>query len=121
MHELSLCNSIRGIVTRAASGRRVETVHVQVGQLRQVVPETLVYCWGLVTDGSELAGSRLDIDSVPVTLECQSCSATTTVEHKLVLVCGACQSGDIRVVTGEEFMITSLDLAAADTAPEPAT
>lgn len=114
MHELSLCNSIRGIVTRAAGDRRVETVHVRVGQLRQVIPDTLAYCWGLVTEGTDLAGSRLAIDSVPVSLACRACSATTTVEHSLVLVCGSCRSGDIRIVTGEEFMITSLDLAPRD-------
>lgn len=113
MHELSLCNSIHGIVTRAAAGRPVSVVHLHVGQLRQVVPETLRYCWGLVCEGGELAGSRLEIDSIPVTALCQQCSATTTVEHSLVLVCAACGSGNLTVQTGEEFIITSLALAPA--------
>ena len=55
MHELSLCQSIYGITDRAREGRPVVTVRLRVGALRQVVPETLKYCWGVVTDTTPLA------------------------------------------------------------------
>ncbi len=110
MHELSLCRSIHGIVDRARSGRSVSVVHLQVGQLRQVVPETLSYCWGLVSEDGPLAGSTLDIDHVPVVLSCRACGETTRVAHVLVLTCAACGSGDVAMVTGEEFLVTSIDL-----------
>lgn len=113
MHELSLCQSIHRIVSRAAQGRPVTVVHLQVGQLRQVVPDTLAYCWELVCEGGELAGSVLAIDSVPVEVSCRACSRTTVVEHSLVLVCRACGSGEVTVIRGEEFLITSADLAPA--------
>lgn len=110
MHELSLCQSIHGIVDRAREGRPVEVVHLQVGRLRQVVPETLAYCWTLVTDGGPLAGSRLDIDHVPVVLDCGDCGRRTTVADALLLTCGSCGSGAIGVVSGEELLVTSIDL-----------
>lgn len=113
MHELSLCRSIHGIVERARAehgGRPVSTVYLQVGQLRQVVPGTLAYCWSLLTEDGPLAGSALEIDHVPVELSCRECAASTTVEHALVLVCGACGSAQVDVVRGEEFMVTSIDL-----------
>ncbi|MCL8025396.1 hydrogenase maturation nickel metallochaperone HypA [Nocardioides bruguierae] len=119
MHELSLCRSIAGIVENARGGRAVATVHLRVGQLRQVVPETLVYCWGLVSDGGPLAGSRLEVESVPVVLDCRACGETTTVAHVLVLTCAACGSGDIVVRTGEELLVTSLDLAPPTPDPDP--
>ena len=118
MHELSLCHSILGIAERGRGGRAVTTVHLQVGQLRQVVPETLRYCWTLVAAGTGLDGSSLEIDHIPVTLDCRACGTTTTVEHRLVLTCAQCGSGDIQVVTGEEFVLTSLDLAPLP-APDP--
>jgi len=58
VHELSLCGSIGSIVERHAAGRPVSVIHVQIGQLRQVVPDTLVYCWELVSEGTQLAGSQ---------------------------------------------------------------
>ncbi|MGD9960696.1 hydrogenase maturation nickel metallochaperone HypA [Nocardioides sp.] len=111
MHELSLCRSIYGIVDKARDSRSVATVHLQVGQLRQVVPDTLCYCWSMITEASPLAGSELEIDHVPVRLDCRACGERTTVEHVLVLTCASCSSGDISLHTGEEFMVTSIDLA----------
>lgn len=113
MHELSLCRSIYGIVDKARDDRTVTAIHLQVGQLRQVVPDTLTYCWSMITETTPLAGSTLDIDHVPVRLDCAACGERTTVEHVLVLTCAACSSGDISLHTGEEFMVTSIDLAPA--------
>ena len=115
MHELSLCRSIYGIVDRAREGRSVRTVYLQVGQLRQVVPDTLTYCWGLVTQETPLDGSDLVVDHVPVQLDCRACGERTVVEHVLVLTCSACGSGDISMLTGEELMVTGLDLAIRPT------
>jgi hydrogenase nickel incorporation protein HypA/HybF len=120
VHELSLCRSIYGIVDKARGDRSVSAVHLQVGQLRQVVPDTLTYCWSMITEASPLAGSELDIDHVPVRLDCAACGARTTVEHVLVLTCAGCQSGDITQLTGEEFMVTSIDLSPL-VAPTPTT
>ena len=121
MHELSLCHSIVDIVERARGERQVLAVELQVGQLRQVVPQTLEYCWGLVTAEGPLAGAELVIDHVPVALECLACGETTVVEHALVLTCGACGAGEIRLLRGEEFMVTSLRVATATAPGAPAS
>ena len=110
MHELSICRSIFTIADRARERRRVAVIHLQVGHLRQIVPQTLEHCWGLVTERTDLEGSRLDIEHVPVALACGDCGVTTTAAHNLVLTCSACGSGRITVTRGEEFMMTSMDL-----------
>lgn len=110
MHELSLCRSIYAIADRAREGRPVDVVHLQVGRLRQVVPQTLEHCWGLVTEQTGLSGSRLDIDHVAIELRCHRCEALTGVAHELVLTCARCGSGDVAVARGEEFMVTSMQL-----------
>ncbi|MBV9057527.1 MAG: hydrogenase maturation nickel metallochaperone HypA [Pseudonocardiales bacterium] len=38
MHELSICRSIARIVAQYVEDREVRTIHVRVGQLRQVIP-----------------------------------------------------------------------------------
>jgi hydrogenase nickel incorporation protein HypA/HybF len=110
MHELSMCGSIYEIVERAASGRPVAVIHLQVGQLRQVVPDTLSYCWSLVSDQTFLAGSELEVDSVPVRLRCLDCQSETTLTDQLLLLCPSCYGDHVRVTTGEEFQLTSLEL-----------
>ena len=110
MHELSLCGSIYEIVDRAAAGRAVSVIHLQIGQLRQIVPDTLKYCWTLVSDQTDLAGSELEVDSVPVTLLCSECSALTTLADEPLFLCDGCGGSHVSVTTGEEFMLTSLEL-----------
>jgi hydrogenase nickel incorporation protein HypA/HybF len=111
VHELSLCRSIYGIVDRARGDRPVEVVHLQIGQLRQVVPQTLAYCWDVITAETPLAGSRLDVDHVPVVLDC-ACGARTTVGEELVLTCAACDGADVTLCNGEELMVTAVDLTS---------
>jgi len=113
VHELSLCGSIANIVTRHAAGRPVSVIHVQVGQLRQVVPDTLVFCWELVSEGTPLAGSRIDVEGVPARMRCRACGHVAEVGDLPVFACRDCGSIDAEVIAGEEFMVTSLDLAAA--------
>ncbi len=113
MHELSICGSIADIVTRRAAGRGVKVINVRVGQLRQVVPDTLVYCWELVSAETPLAGSRISVESVPARIRCRSCEQVTDVGAVPVFACGGCGGFDAEVVSGEEFLITSLELEAA--------
>ncbi|MGH8962340.1 MAG: hydrogenase maturation nickel metallochaperone HypA [Jatrophihabitantaceae bacterium] len=111
MHELSICGSIADAVLRRAGERRVETIHVRIGQLRQVVPDTLSYCWGLVSTESELDGSVLEVQTVPARIRCQDCEQTSELGELPLFVCGHCRSVAVSVVAGEEFMITALDVA----------
>lgn len=110
MHELALCQSIYGIADRAREGRPVSVVHLRVGALRQVVPETLTYCWQVVTDTTALGGSRLDVESVPGSLCCRSCGATTVLADQFLIACASCGGADVDVVHGEELAVVSLDL-----------
>jgi len=111
VHELSLCGSIANIVERHAAGRSVSVIRIQIGQLRQVVPDTLVYCWDLVSEGTPLAGSRIDVEAIPARIRCRACDQIAEVGDLPVLVCRECGSTDAEIVSGEEFMITSMELA----------
>lgn len=109
MHELSICSSIVGIVKKHAAGREVRTVHVRIGAMRQIVPDTLTYCWSLVTESSELAGAELAIERIPAKIRCTNCGREQVLDE-LAMACQEC-TGSVDLVEGDEFMITSLDLA----------
>ena len=109
VHELSICTSLARIVEAHADGRTVEVVHLDVGQLRQVIPDTLRYSWEIVVIDTPLAGSVLDINHIPAVLQCRDCDTRTTIDVP-VFRCG-CGSTAVDVVGGEELLVTSLDLA----------
>lgn len=110
MHELSLCRSIHQVVEKAAGDRSVAVVNLRVGKLRQVVPGTLIYCWGLVTSDGPLAGSELVIESVPVVAHCPRCQCDIDIVQTLVLVCELCGAAGLDIVSGDEFLVTTIDL-----------
>jgi len=84
---------------------------LQVGRLRQAVPDRLTYCWTLVSDQTELAGTELEVDLVPVTLVCTECDFIITLANQPVLLCSRCGGSQVSVTTGKELMLTSLELA----------
>ncbi|MAT03448.1 MAG: hydrogenase expression protein HupH [Acidimicrobiaceae bacterium] len=109
MHEFSLCRAIAATVESHADGRPVSVVRITVGHFRQVVPDSMVHCWELQVHGTELDGSRLVIDEVPAVIECAGCGARTTLELP-VHRCGQCDSLSTRLISGEEFLIDSIDI-----------
>ena len=112
MHELSLCEAIAGAVTRHAGGQPVTRVLVRIGHLRQVVPDALTFSWQMLSTGTDLEGSVLEVESVPATVACKACGTTTTLDMPIV-ACGECFSRDVTLLTGEEFAVVSLELADA--------
>lgn len=110
MHELSLCGAIMDTVSEHADGRSVRTVNLRIGHFRQVVPDTLQFCWQARTAGTDFEGCELRVDYVPATVRCDRCGTTTTLAHP-ILQCGSCDSTDVVLKTGEEFVIESVDLA----------
>ena len=110
MHELSLCRAIAGVVKDQAGDRRVDVVRVQVGALRQVVPDSLAFCWTIVRDDEDMPGAELELEFVPAEIQCNGCGQQSEIESRWSVACPRCTSADVTVVRGEEFLVTSVDV-----------
>lgn len=109
MHELSLCRAIADTVRDHAAHRTVSRVAVQIGHLRQVVPDTLQFCWTLAVEETDLEGCVLAIEHVPAVVACAKCATETTIDRP-VLLCGLCGNRAVELVSGEEFLVASIDV-----------
>jgi len=112
MHELAVCEAIAGTVRERARGRYPASVRVRIGYLRQVVPDSLMFSWEMVTAGTDLAGCGLVVDYIPGVVACAACGARTALEAP-VLMCGSCGSVNVELVSGNEFDLASFDVTAA--------
>jgi hydrogenase nickel incorporation protein HypA/HybF len=112
MHELSLCEAILAKAVKHAEGRSVKQVTVRIGHLRQVVPDALLFGWEVITDTTELKGTELVIEQIPAVVECTECGQETTLDMP-ILVCGSCGSFEVKLLSGEEFLVVSMELAGA--------
>ena len=76
MHELSLAGAVIDTAERHAAGRRVLLIQLRLGELRQVVPESLAFYFEHVARGTLCEGATLEYETVPATLGCTECGAT---------------------------------------------
>ena len=111
MHELSICNAIASTAARHAEGRPVAQVTVQIGHLRQVVPDALQFSWEVVSSATTtgLEDAELVIEQVPAVVECRQCGESTTLDVPIV-ACGTCGGFDVKLLSGEELLVVSIDL-----------
>jgi len=111
MHELSLCQAIAGVAKPYADGRHVDIVRVKIGALRQVVPDSLTFCWTLVRDYEDMPDAELELELVTAEVQCRSCGQRSTITSQWSLLCPGCESADVEVLRGNEFLVTSLDVS----------
>jgi hydrogenase nickel incorporation protein HypA/HybF len=113
VHELSICTAIAKIAHRTAAGRPIERVRVDIGHLRQVVPDTLRHSWEMVVFGTPLDSVPLEVREVAAIIECRTCGSRTQLDDP-IFRCDACGSIETDVVSGNELFVTSLDLTVDD-------
>ncbi|OBH84665.1 hydrogenase maturation nickel metallochaperone HypA [Mycobacterium scrofulaceum] len=111
MHELSLCEAIADVAKTHADGRQVDVVRVRIGALRQVVPESLSFCWTLVRDAENMPEAELELECVDAEVSCRACGRRSEITSAWSIWCPRCDSSDVEVLRGNEFLVTSLDVS----------
>ena len=109
MHELSIADAIVAIACEQARGRRVRSIEVKVGGLRQVVPDALEFAFQLVAEGTSTEGATLEVEHVAPRVRCARCVVESVVAS-FPLACAECGSFDVDVVAGDELLVDSLEL-----------
>ena len=74
MHEMSIVEALIEAVQseqRKHPGMQVNVVQVRVGQLCQVVPTAMEFCYQAATRDTPLAASRLEIEPVNALAHCK--------------------------------------------------
>lgn len=117
MHELSIVSSVVETVVESLEsypGARVVEVRLKVGALASVVVDSLEFCWGIATEDTPLAGSRLVVATVPVVMHCAHCDADVKLDGVQSFRCPRCDEpcGDLR--QGREMDIESFEIEEAD-------
>jgi len=117
MHEMGIALEIIDIATASippeARSVKVERVNLKVGKLSAVVPDSLRFCFDIVSKDTPLAGAELVIEETPVVARCRDCGARWTIAEP-VFTCQACESGTLEILSGRELDIVSIEIAQED-------
>jgi hydrogenase nickel incorporation protein HypA/HybF len=116
MHELSIVSSVVESVTESAAaypGARVIEVRLRVGALASVVVDSLEFCWGIATEGTDIEGAKLVVHALPVVIWCEPCGKASELDGVQSFRCPFCGKGTIEIRQGRELEIESIEIDEA--------
>ncbi len=112
MHELSIAYEINGIIdqyVKAEQKRFIKSIRIRIGKLQNIIPDSLNFCFEAINSSGNSDGPKLEIEQVPITVKCNKCSSVNEIEG-FTFSCIDCGSTDIRVITGNELLLTEIEL-----------
>lgn len=112
MHELSVAQNIVEIIQEHVPSdglRRVKNVSLKIGELAGVVPDSLEFCFDAITEQTPMRNAVLVIEHVPFAVECRKCGKVLT-NSVGTLVCAGCGSDETRIASGNELLVTAIEL-----------
>jgi hydrogenase nickel incorporation protein HypA/HybF len=110
MHEMSLAESILGIVEDAARAQgfaRVKEIRLEIGALSGVEAEALDFCLEVVLKGSLADGARVELETVAGRGWCMQCGDTVPIAARHD-ACPRCGSYQVQATGGTEMRVKDL-------------
>jgi hydrogenase nickel incorporation protein HypA/HybF len=113
MHELSVAQRLVELIEAelgADKPVKVNSVLLRIGPLSGVVPQAMRFAYGAATEGTMLAGSKLEIEEVRPAVFCPKCGEERPLANIQRMRCPVCQTPTPDVVRGRELEVVSVEV-----------
>ncbi len=122
MHEMGIALEVIRIAGQSIppelEGAQIAKINLKVGKLAAVVADSLRFCFEVASKGTPAEGARLVIEEIPVQLRCRGCGRTWTAQEP-VFVCQDCRSTEVKMISGRELDIDTIELVDGENDDEP--
>ncbi len=112
MHELAICQALveqLDGVARQNGASGMSAIWVSIGPLSGVEAELLRNAWPFACAGTVAEHAVLHLQPSSVRVVCRQCGAESEAQANR-LVCGACGNWQTDLVSGDELMLTRVEL-----------
>jgi hydrogenase nickel incorporation protein HypA/HybF len=110
MHEMSIAESILGIVEKAARDQgftKVKEIRLEIGALSGVEVDALSFCMDVVLNHSVAEGARVELETAPGSGWCMVCGETVPIAA-LYDACPQCGGYQVQATGGTEMRVKDL-------------
>ncbi|MEW5693094.1 MAG: hydrogenase maturation nickel metallochaperone HypA [Candidatus Hydrogenedentota bacterium] len=112
MHEYSIAKNIMDSLTELKpeyQDKPVIKVTILAGRLHRIVPESLFFYLDLLKKDSEFKDTEFVFREKDVEVRCSTCNNISKLAD-FFLFCPLCNSLDVRLVSGNELVIESIEI-----------
>jgi hydrogenase nickel incorporation protein HypA/HybF len=112
MHELAVTESVLNIAleyANRAGAKRVTDLYLVIGRLASIVDDSVQFYWDILSQDTICANSQLHFTRIPANMLCLDCGNEFPLEDELS-PCPTCGSPKLKVITGEEFSLDSIEI-----------
>lgn len=112
MHELGITQEIIKVIDREMlkhQGRKVLGITLKIGEMSAVVPDSLRFCFKILSSGTPLEGAELRIISVLLIARCEDCHHKFHVKE-FQFLCPLCGSVNHTILSGRELLIEQMEV-----------
>jgi len=112
MHELSVTESVLEIAckhARKAQAITVTDIYLVIGRLSSIVDDSVKFYWDMISKDTICEKARLHFKRLPAKLICLNCRKEYELNDELT-PCPNCGSAKVRVLSGDEFNIESIEI-----------
>lgn len=88
---------------------RVSRVEVEIGAMRQVVPEAMDVAFRAVAEGTVAEGAALVLVETPIRAECNACGCAFKPSVQRGFACPECSLADASIVAGDDIILKSIE------------
>jgi hydrogenase nickel incorporation protein HypA/HybF len=118
MHEMGITAEVLGAAVETAEkagATRINRVRLTVGELTEIVPDSLQFAWEILTPNTMAEGAVLEINESGGRSKCLECGAE--FDHdRWDRTCTSCKSFATTVLAGNELRIDDIDVDLPDEA-----
>jgi hydrogenase nickel incorporation protein HypA/HybF len=112
MHELAVTENILDIAlkhAKQAGAIKVTDIHLVIGNLSSIIDDSVSFYWDILTEDTICSESKLHFKRIPAKLECLECGEAYSIDSGLS-PCLKCGSAKVKVISGEEFWLDSIEV-----------
>ena len=112
MHEMGIAQSILDIVEQKMASHgatKVSTIRLVIGEFRAVLPQSLTFCFEIITKDTPLEGVNLEIEQVLLTGRCIDCREEFIIKEYR-FICPKCGSRQIETIAGKELFVKEIEV-----------
>lgn len=117
MHEMALTENVVDIVLRNATmaeAKEVTRVHLQIGELRDIVEKLMTDCFHYIARGTIAENAALEIERIPLIIQCRNCGEKKHLKLHTgdgrTTTCDKCGASNFHIIQGNEFLVDDIEI-----------